>query len=97
MPVCEREIVDAVGIGIHPSCGDLVQERLPQVRRIAIDESDPRATALAERFAKPGRERQATRPAADDQDAMKAARGVRSRVTSFVSSADTGATDTFAI
>ena len=49
------------------------------MRRKAVDESDLRASALAERFAKPGRERQAPRPAADDQDAMKAARSVRSR------------------
>ena len=78
MPVCERQIVDAMGIGIHPSCSDLVQEGLPQMCRIAIDKLDLRASVLAERFAKPGRERQATCPAADDQDAMNAARGVPS-------------------
>ncbi len=73
VPMREREIVDAVRIGIHPSRGDLVQQRLPQVRGAAIDQRDLGPAPLAQRFPEARRERQAAGATADDQDAMQAA------------------------
>jgi hypothetical protein len=70
MPVRNGEVVERVRVGIHPAGGHLVQQRLPHVRRVLVDEGDlhlaPAAIAVAER----GRERQPARTAADDDDAM---------------------------
>src|SRR5690349_670599 len=51
-------------------CG-LVQQRLPEVRRRAVDENDLRMPALAERFAKTRGESQSTHAAANDDDSVR--------------------------
>ena len=61
VPVRHEEVIDVVQVGVHPSGGDLVQQRLPQVRREAVDERDGRASAPAQRVAELGRERKPAR------------------------------------
>ena len=70
MPVRDREIVEVVRVGVHPAGRDLVQQRLPDVRGVAVDERHLHAPVAAVAVAELGRERQAARPAADDDDAM---------------------------
>ncbi len=55
MPVGEREKVDLVHAQVHAAGGDLVQQRLPQVRALPVDERDAGLAALAELVAQPGR------------------------------------------
>ena len=38
VPVCLRQIVELVAVGVHAAGGDLVQQRLPHVRACAVDE-----------------------------------------------------------
>ena len=45
MPVRHQEVVDAVHVGVDAPRRDFVQQRLPQVRRVVIDERDRRLPA----------------------------------------------------
>jgi hypothetical protein len=36
----DREVVERVALGVHAPGGDLVQQRLPYVRRILVDQRD---------------------------------------------------------
>ena len=38
MPVRDREIVEVVRVGVHAAGRDLVQQRLPDVRLVAVDQ-----------------------------------------------------------
>ena len=58
MPVREREIIDAVNVGIQTPGRDFVQQRLPQMRRIAIDQRDLGAPAPSQLVAEARRQRQ---------------------------------------
>ncbi len=78
VPVRQRQVGDVVGIGVHPARGDLVQQRLPQVGRAAVDQHHVGAPGLAEGMAQTGGERQAAGATAYDHDAMCGA-GARCR------------------
>ncbi len=71
MPMRDREIVELVRVGVHAAGRDLVQQRLPHVRRVPVDERDLRHAAAAIAVAEARRERQAAGAAADDDDAMR--------------------------
>ena len=71
MPVRERGIVDFVQIGVHASRGDLVQQRLPQVRRALVDQRDLDAPSAAVAIAERGGQRQPAGAAAYDDDSMR--------------------------
>src|SRR2546426_3187895 len=66
MPVRLSHVVELVYAQIHASGGNLVQQRLPQVRPGLVDQLDLRLAALANLVAELGGELQATRPSADD-------------------------------
>ena len=66
------QIVEVVRVRVHAPRRDLVQQRLPQVRRILIDERDVRAPATAEALSESRRQRQSAGAAADDDHAMDA-------------------------
>ena len=71
MPARVHQIVEAVGSGLQRARGDLVQQRLPDVRQHAVHERDPRLAAPAEPIAELGREDQAAGTAADDDDVVR--------------------------
>ena len=70
VPVRDREVVEIVRVGIHPAGRHLVEQRLPHMRRIAVDERDLDVTPLAVAVAELGRERQATGAPTHDHDSM---------------------------
>ena len=70
MPVRDGEVIEVVRVGVHPAGGDLVQQRLPDVRRVAVDQRHLHAPVAAVAVAQLGRERQAARASADDDNAM---------------------------
>ena len=70
MPVRDREIVEVVRVGVHAAGRDLVQQRLPDVRRVAVDQRHLHAPVAAVAVAQLGRERQTARASADDDDSM---------------------------
>ena len=76
MPVRHQEVIDAVHVGIDAPGRDFVQQRLPQMRSVVIDERDRRLPAAAERIAELGRERQSGGAAADDDHLMRMCHGV---------------------
>ncbi len=71
MPARVHQIVEAIGSGVQRARGDLVQQRLPDVRQHAVDQRDPRLAAPAEPVAELGREDQAAGTAADDDDVVR--------------------------
>ena len=71
MPVRERQIVDAVDICIHASRRDFVQQRLPQMRRVLIDQYDLGPTSSSQSVAEARSERQTSGTAADDDHAVQ--------------------------
>jgi hypothetical protein len=60
-----------VRLGVHAPGGDLVEQRLPDVRFKAVDQRDLGAFAVPQLVAQRGGERQASRAASDDDDAMR--------------------------
>jgi len=60
-----------VRIGVHPTRGDLVEQRLPHVRRELIDERDFHLVAAAIFVAELRRKRQSARATADDEDSVR--------------------------
>ena len=65
MPVRDREVVEIVRVGVHAARRDLVQQRLPHVRRVAVDQRDLHVAAAAVAVAQLRRERQPAGAAAD--------------------------------
>jgi hypothetical protein len=70
VPVGLRQVVDGVHALVHAAGGDLVQQRLPQVRALAVDQRDRRLAAPSEPAAEPRDELQATGTAPHDHDRM---------------------------
>ena len=83
MPVRLREIVELVAVDVHAARCDFVQQRLPHMRARAIDEDYVGLPALAEGVAQAGREFQAARSAADDDDAMRTSAHACARCTAL--------------
>jgi hypothetical protein len=74
MPMPLGEIIELV-LGRIPAAGrNRVQERLPQMRAVALDEGDVGKFALAQAIAETGDELEAGRSAAADNDSMVIAR-----------------------
>ncbi len=69
----DRQVVEVVRVRVHAPGRDLVQQWLPQVRGILVDQRDVRAPAPTEALAQPRRQRQAAGATADDDDAMRPA------------------------
>jgi hypothetical protein len=67
-------------VGVHTTCRDFVQERLPQVRLEAVDECHGRAPAATQRVAELCCERQAGGTTADNHDPVRNGRGRIHRV-----------------
>ena len=74
VPVGLREIVDCVMADIHAACGDLMQQRLPQMRAGPVDQRDLRAPRRPSVSPSRRREFEAAGAPADDEDALGAAR-----------------------
>ena len=73
VPVALRLIFELVAVDVHAAGGDLVQQRLPDVRARALDERDLAPCRLrAELVAEPRRELEPAGAAADDDDVMQA-------------------------
>src|SRR5205814_5507497 len=72
VPARLREVVALVRVEIEAARGDLVQQRLPQVRGRAVDERHGTAAPARDAVAQPGGQLQSARPAADDHDMMQA-------------------------
>src|SRR5260221_11242066 len=70
MPVGDGEIVEVVGVRIHAPCRDLVQQRLPQVRCVLVDQRDVRALAATQALAQAGGQRQSAGTAPDNYETM---------------------------
>ena len=66
VPVRLRQIIELVHAQVHAAGGDLVQQRLPQMRAVLVDQLDLHLLAPAELIAEPGRKLQPARPSADD-------------------------------
>ena len=71
VPVGLGQVVDLVEAEVHAAGGDLVQQRLPQVRALAVDQGDRGLAAPAELVAQPRGKLQPAGSAADDDDAMQ--------------------------
>ena len=71
VPARLREVVERMLVEVHGAGGELVQQRLPQVRARAVDERHERLPAAAERVAQARRELDAARAAADDDDLVQ--------------------------
>ena len=71
VPIGLRQVVDLVHAEIHAAGGDLVQQRLPQMRATAVDQRDVSLAASAELVAQPGDKLEPACPAADDDNAMR--------------------------
>src|SRR5690606_23748607 len=65
MPACEREVVDLIRAGIHAARCHLVQQRLPDMRLVSVDERDVGPRVAAE-LRWPDGELQPAGAAADD-------------------------------
>ena len=76
VPIALRLIGKLVAADVHAAGGDLVQERLPDVRARLLDERDLRLALASELVAEPGRELEAAGAAAHDDDVMQAVVGV---------------------
>ena len=61
---------DVVFVRIERADRDLVQQRLPDVGEVDVDQGDLRLLAPAQRVAKLGGEHEPTGAAADDDDVM---------------------------
>ena len=70
VPARLREVVELVRVHVHAAGGDLVQERLPQVRAAAVDEGDAGLRAVAVAVAQLRRELEPAGAAADHHDAV---------------------------
>ncbi len=68
MPARLGEVVELVRVDIHASGGDLVQQGLPQMCLVSIDQRHRGAPAPRERIARAGRELETSRASADDDD-----------------------------
>src|SRR5204862_7979535 len=73
VPARLREVVELVRVYVHASCGDFVQERLPQMRFVHVHQGDCRPPLARVAIAGARRELQASGPSADDDDVMRAA------------------------
>ena len=62
------EVVELVLVHIHAAGRDLVQQGLPQMAAVAVDQRDAGHAALAEAVAETGREFEPRGAAADDDD-----------------------------
>ena len=71
MPVRERRIVEIVCVGVHAAGRDFVQQRLPDVGCVAVDQGHTDRSLAAVPFAEPRGERQAAGAAADDHDPVR--------------------------
>ena len=71
MPVGERQIVDAVYVGIHAARSHLVQQRLPQVCGVLVDQYHLGPSAPCQLVAESCGERKTSGAAADDDDAVR--------------------------
>ncbi len=74
VPARLREVVELVGVHVHAARGDLVQQRLPEVRARAVDEGHVGAALAAEAVAQARGELQAAGAAAHHDDAVRRAR-----------------------
>ena len=73
VPITLRLIGKLVATNVHAAGGDLMQERLPDVRARLLDEGNLRLAPLAELVAQPRRQLEAARATAHDDDVMQAA------------------------
>src|SRR6185437_4664304 len=74
-PARLRHVGNGLGVSVDRARGDLVEEGLPDMRALAVEQGDPGAPMPAEAAAEPGRELEAAGAAADDDDAMWVAAG----------------------
>ena len=70
VPLGLRDVVELVGRGIQRAGGDLVQQGLPDVRQVGVDQGDAGLAALAKGLTQAGSKLQAAGAAADDYNAM---------------------------
>jgi hypothetical protein len=70
VPVGERQVVDLVHAEIHAAGGDLVQQRLPQMRLLPVDQCDAGLATFAELVSQAGGKLQPACPAADNDDPL---------------------------
>ncbi len=68
VPVGLREIIELVLAKVHAPRRDLVQQRLPEMGALLVEERHQRAAAPAQPVAEPRRELDPARAAAHDQD-----------------------------
>ena len=71
VPVGLRQVVDLVHAQVHAAGGDLVQQRLPEVRALPVDQRDAGLAALAELVAQAGGKLEPAGAAADNDDAFR--------------------------
>src|SRR5207237_10700458 len=76
MPIPQGQIIDVMRGGIHSSCCDFVQQRLPEMRLEPVDQRDIGAPPgfVAQLVAQRGRLRPPTGATADDDDATPSRR-----------------------
>ena len=85
VPVGDGEVVEVVRVGIHAPRCHFMQQRLPQMRRVLVDERDIGALAAAETLAQERGQRQAAGAAADDDDTMRSAMwGIHQLLTFYI-------------
>ena len=70
VPARLGEVVELVRVYVHASCGDFVQERLPQMRFVHVHQGDCGPSLACVTIARTRRELQAPGPSADDDDVM---------------------------
>ena len=71
MPMRLRQKIDLMHTQVHAAGRDLVQERLPQVSAVLVDQRHVRQLAPAQFVAEPGYEFEPTGAAANDDNAME--------------------------
>ena len=64
------KIVELMRVNIHAAGSDFMQQRLPEMGTIAVDQGDRGQTAPAKRIAQPGGQFQATCASTDNDDTM---------------------------
>jgi len=77
MPARLREVVELVLVDVHAARRHLVQQRLPDVRPVAVDERHPGAAPAPQAVAELRRELEPARATADDDDLVHRPPAVR--------------------
>ena len=71
VPVRDRRVVEVVRVGVHAPGRHFMQQRLPDVGGIAVDQRHPHRALATVAVTEPGRQRQAAGTTADDHDSMR--------------------------